>query len=63
MLLINCEIYLTLTWSENCLLTSKAYRRAVSAQGNNPEVDGINNPTGTTFKTIDAKFYGPVVSL
>ena len=61
--LINCEIYLTLTWSENCLLTSKTYRRAVSAQGNNPEVDGINNPTSVTFKIIDTKLHAPVVSL
>ena len=35
--LINCEINLILTWSENCVLTSKATRNAVPAQGGNPE--------------------------
>ena len=61
--LINCEISLTLTWSENCILTSKTYRRAVAAQGNNPAVDGINNPTGATLKIKDTKLCVPVVTL
>ena len=26
--LINCEVSLTLTWSENCVITSKAIRKA-----------------------------------
>ena len=60
--LINCEVSLTLTWSENCVLTSKAYRRAVSAQGGNPAVDGINNPTNATLIT-DTKLYVSVVTL
>ena len=34
--LINCEINLILTWSEKCVLTSKATRDAVPAQGGNP---------------------------
>ena len=42
--LINCEINLILTWSENCVLTSKATRDAVPAQGGYPSVSKINNP-------------------
>ena len=47
--LINCEINLILTWSENCVLTNKAIRDAVPAQGGNPAVSKINNPTDATF--------------
>ena len=53
--LINFEVSLTLTWSENCLLTSKATI--------NSAVDGINNPTGVTFKIKDTKSYVLVVTL
>ena len=59
--LIKCEVFLTLTWSENCVLTSKATRDddpdAESA------VDEINNPTNATFKITDCKLYVPVVTL
>ena len=61
--LINCEVSLLLTWSENCVLTSKAYRRAVSAQGGNPAVAGIINPIDVTFKRADPKLYVSVVTL
>ena len=61
--LINCEVSLTLTCSKNCVLTRKAYRRAVAAQGGNPRVDGINNPTGATYTITDCKLYVPVVTL
>ena len=61
--LINCEINLILTWSENCVLTNKATRDAVPAQGENPAVSKINNPTDATFKIIDTKLYAPVVTL
>ena len=61
--LINCEVSLTFTWSENCVITSKAYRRAVSAQGGNLAATKINNPTGATFKITDTKLYVPVVTL
>ena len=58
--LINCAVSLTLTWSENCVITSKATRAA------DPDVDpavaGINNPTNATFKTTDCKLYVPVVT-
>ena len=30
--MINCGVSLTLTWSDNCVVTSKAYRRAVILQ-------------------------------
>ena len=59
--LIDCEISLNLTWSENCVLTSKAPREA------NPDADpavaGISNPTNATFKIKDTKLYVPVVTL
>ena len=61
--LMNCKVSLTLTWSENCVITSKSYRRVVAAQGNNPAVDGIDNPIGATFKIKDTKLYVPVVTL
>ena len=45
---INCEAYLTLSWSEKWVLTSQVYREEVDSD--NP-VAGINNSaTGATFK-------------
>ena len=61
--LINCEINLILAWSENCVLTSKATRDAVPAQGGNPAVAAIDNTTNAIFKIIDTKLYVPVVTL
>ena len=61
--LINCVINLILTWSENCILTNKATRDAVPAQGGNPAVAAVNNPTSATFKIIDTKLHVPVVTL
>ena len=55
--LINYEISLNLTWSENCVLTSKATGDA------DPAVAEINNPTNATFKITDFKWYDPVVTL
>ena len=55
--LINCEINLILTWSENCVLTSKITRAAAPAQGGNPAVTKVNNPTGATFKITETKLY------
>ena len=63
MALINCEINLILTWSEKCVLTSKATRNYVPAQGGNPAVSKINKPTSPTFKIKDTKLYVPVVAL
>ena len=59
--MINCEISLNLTWSENCLLTSKAAR-----DGNgdvNPPTSEINNPTNAISKITDYKLYVPVLTL
>ena len=60
-LLTNCEVSLTLTWSENCVLTSKATREA------DPDADTtvarINTPTNAVFKITDCKFYVPVITL
>ena len=47
MSLINCEVSLALTWSRNCVLTSKATRDGDPDA--NPAVDEINNPTNATF--------------
>ena len=55
--IINCEVPLTITWSENCVITSKATRDADRA------VVGINNPTNAVFKITDGKLYVPVVTL
>ena len=59
--LINCEVSLTLTWSEKCVITSKATREADPDA--DPAVDEINNPTNATFKIKDTKLYVPVVTL
>ena len=59
--LIDCEINIILTWSENCVLTSKATRDADPDA--NPAVAAIDNATNTTFKITDLKLYVPVVTL
>ena len=60
MSLINCEINLILTQSENCLVTSEVTRDA------NPDaiptVAAVINPTNV-FKLTDTKLYVPVVTL
>ena len=60
-LLVNSEVSLTSTWSENCVLTSKATREA------DPDADiavaEINNLTNAIFKITDRKLYVPVVTL
>ena len=61
--LINCEISLTLTWSNSCVLTSRATRDAAAAQGSNPAVAEIDSPTAATFKIKDCKLQVPVVTL
>ena len=59
--LINSEIILVLTWSKNCVLTSKATRDA--DRDADLAVAAINNPTNATFKITDVKLYVPVVTL
>ena len=56
--LINQEIPLTLTWSENCVFTNITTQTAAAAQG-----DRIDSPTNATFKITDTKLYVPVVTL
>ena len=54
--LINCEVHLILTWSENCVIASM--ERTVIT---NTRRD--ISPTGVTFKITDTKLYVPVVTL
>ena len=54
--LINYEVSLTLTWSQNCVITS-IERRAIT----NTQRDV--SPTGATFKITDKKLHVPVVTL
>ena len=58
---INFQVSLTLTWSRNCVLTSKATRNADTDVDS--AVNEINNPTNATFKITDCKLYVPVVIL
>ena len=53
--LINCELSLTLTWSENCVLTDITTQTARKVD---PPVEGrerIDGPTNATFKITDTK--------
>ena len=61
MLLISCEVFLTLTWSKNCVRTDETTQDA--DHNANPPVLGITVPTGATFKITDTKFYVPVFTL
>ena len=61
--LINCEVSLTLTWSENCVLTDIKTQAEVPAQGGNPARERIDAPTNAIFKITDTKLYVPVVTL
>ena len=59
--LINFEINLILTWSENCVLTSKTTRDADPDA--NPAVAAIDNRTAATFQITDTKLYVPIATL
>ena len=61
MILINCEVSLTLFWYENCVITSKATREAGGTAA--APIVAINNPTNAVFEIIDCKLYVPVVTL
>ena len=63
MSLIKCEGSLILTWAKSCILISKAYRKAVAAQGGNTTVAAINNLTSATFAITDCKLHVPVITL
>ena len=58
---IICEISLTLSWHENCMLTSKATKNQILFT--NLPIAAINNPTDAVFKITDTKRYLPVVTL
>ena len=60
--LINCEVSLTLTWSENCVLTDITTQTGRAAQGDNPARTAINAPTNATFKIRDTELYVLVVT-
>ena len=59
--LINCEINIILTWTENCVITSIATIDA------DPDADlvvvAVSNLTNATFKITETKLYVPVVTL
>ena len=59
--LIKSKINLILTWSENCVIASKATTDADPDA--NPGVAAVNIPTNATFKITDTKSYVPVVTL
>ena len=65
--LINCKVHLTLTWSENCVLTDITTQAARNANPNaDPPVEArerIDAPTNAAFKITDTKLYVPVVTL
>ena len=63
MQLINCEVNLILTWSQNCILTDKTAQDAVTAQEDNPTRPAINVPTNAIFKKTDTKLYVPNATL
>ena len=59
--LTNCEINFILTYSENCVIISKATKDADPDAS--PAVAATDNPTNETFKITDPKLYVPVVTL
>ena len=65
--LINCEVSLTSTWSENCVLTDITTQAARDANTYaDPPVgprEKIDAPVNATFKTTGTKLYVPVVTL
>ena len=65
--LINCEIELILTWSENCVLTDNTTHTARDADPDaNPPAQArerIDASTNATFKITDTKLHVPIVTL
>ena len=56
MSLVNCEVSLNLTWSENCVVTSMGKRAITNTQRG-------GSPTGASFEITDTTMYVPVVTL
>ena len=54
---------MNLKWSKNCVLTNKGTRNRIAAQGYQPLVNVINNPTNAEFNVTDCKLYAPVITL
>ena len=50
--LIDCEISLDLSWSNNCVLVGRAYRE-----------NAVNSPTNVTFNITGCKLCAPVITL
>ena len=67
--LFNCEVYLTLTWSKDCIILSKAKGDAVaatelSAENISNAVPGVDvSETNATFEIKDTQLYVPVATL
>ena len=65
--LINNEVFLTLTRSENCVLTDIKTQTARNADPNvDPPIEArerTDAPTNAIFKITDTKLYVPVVTL
>ena len=59
--LINCEVFLALTWSENCVLTYVTTEAA--DPDDDPAIPALNTPTNATFQITDTKLYVPAVTL
>ena len=57
-LLVNCEVSLTLSWSETCVITSMEKRILVAGQSSR-----VDSPESAAFKIKDFKLYVPVVTL
>ena len=57
--LINCEVSLALTRTENCVITNKAYRKADAETA----VVRIDNPINAAFQIRDTNLHVPVVTL
>ena len=53
--LINYKTSLVLTWSENCVLTSKSTRN--EDYENHPVVHRVDDPANSTFQMTDTKLY------
>ena len=67
MSLINCEVSLTLTWYESCVLTDITTQ---AARNVNPNADltaqareRLDALTGAIFQITDTKLYVPLVTL
>ena len=61
--LINCDVPLTLTWSQNYVWTNTTTQPAAATQGDNPARERKDALTNAIFKITDTKLYVPVVTL